>query len=285
MLAFTRISILALAIAATPAVAQTASSSAYGVSADLQVGSAVSVGVGPVATAAGSGPPPYDQTTTVLSVNQNLALGTVAATTFSQRINTGVLTSTASSDFPLDPAATASATINNLSAGLSSKLPLLPSLSLLGISADTVKSTSTITTTGGLNATGSTIIEGLSLDGLGLGGLLVNGSLFVNPTANTVLVDLLGLRIVLNEQIVTGDGISSLEIETNAIRATFTDFLLGGRLLNGDLVFASSQASIKGYMPAAPAVPEPSTWAMLIAGFGMIGFAARRRAAPVNVLA
>ena len=28
---------------------------------------------------------------------------------------------------------------------------------------------------------------------------------------------------------------------------------------------------------AAPAVPEPATWAMMLAGFGMIGFAARRR--------
>jgi hypothetical protein len=34
------------------------------------------------------------------------------------------------------------------------------------------------------------------------------------------------------------------------------------------------------------AVPEPSNWAMLIAGFGMIGFAARRRRqSPTRVLA
>jgi len=29
--------------------------------------------------------------------------------------------------------------------------------------------------------------------------------------------------------------------------------------------------------PAVPGVPEPATWALLIAGFGMVGFAARRR--------
>ena len=29
--------------------------------------------------------------------------------------------------------------------------------------------------------------------------------------------------------------------------------------------------------PAIPGIPEPATWAMLIAGFGMVGFAARRR--------
>lgn len=30
-----------------------------------------------------------------------------------------------------------------------------------------------------------------------------------------------------------------------------------------------------------PVIPEPATWAMMIAGFGLVGFAARRRAAAV----
>ena len=32
-----------------------------------------------------------------------------------------------------------------------------------------------------------------------------------------------------------------------------------------------------GVSLAVAAVPEPATWAMLITGFGMVGFAARRR--------
>lgn len=32
--------------------------------------------------------------------------------------------------------------------------------------------------------------------------------------------------------------------------------------------------------PAAPAVPEPATWAMMVAGFGFVGSVLRRRAAP-----
>ena len=32
-------------------------------------------------------------------------------------------------------------------------------------------------------------------------------------------------------------------------------------------------------MSVSPSVPEPATWAMLIAGFGAVGFAARRRRA------
>jgi hypothetical protein len=35
----------------------------------------------------------------------------------------------------------------------------------------------------------------------------------------------------------------------------------------------------------AGAVPEPATWAMMVGGFGMLGFAARRRAAAKAVLA
>lgn len=34
---------------------------------------------------------------------------------------------------------------------------------------------------------------------------------------------------------------------------------------------------------AAPAVPEPATWAMMIAGFGIAGFAMRRRRETVRV--
>lgn len=47
-----------------------------------------------------------------------------------------------------------------------------------------------------------------------------------------------------------------------------------------DLNTFSSSAAIDNIVltqVAAPAVPEPATWAMMLAGFGMIGFAARRR--------
>ncbi len=43
------------------------------------------------------------------------------------------------------------------------------------------------------------------------------------------------------------------------------------------------QANVVGTFAAA--VPEPATWAMMIAGFGMVGFAARRRRATATVSA
>lgn len=263
---------------AVPAIAETTtSSSAYGISADLNVANVAHVGVGPVAAVSGTAPDAYDKSNSVLTVNQNLALISNPLLNVRQTLNAGVLTSTAQSGYPGTPDASASATVASLSAGLTSKVLLIPQLSLLGLTANTIQSTAAIDAANGLTAIGSTTIEGLSLTGLGLGGLLINGSLFVNPNANTVLVDLLGLKIILNEQILTGDGISNLALQTNAIRASFDNFLLGTDVLNGDIIIGHSQAAINDYMPMAAAVPEPATWAMMLGGFGLIGFAARGR--------
>ena len=40
-----------------------------------------------------------------------------------------------------------------------------------------------------------------------------------------------------------------------------------------------------GFDPGGGAVPEPATWAMLLSGFGLVGFAARRRRAALSVSA
>jgi len=43
---------------------------------------------------------------------------------------------------------------------------------------------------------------------------------------------------------------------------------------------ASAGASSQGCARAAGGVPEPSTWAMMLLGFGAMGFALRRRKRP-----
>lgn len=40
-----------------------------------------------------------------------------------------------------------------------------------------------------------------------------------------------------------------------------------------------------GFDPRGGAVPEPATWALLLSGFGMVGFAARRRRSALSVSA
>jgi hypothetical protein len=47
-------------------------------------------------------------------------------------------------------------------------------------------------------------------------------------------------------------------------------------------LIGSTQSALFGIAIAAPAVPEASTWAMMIVGFGLVGGAARRRAARVS---
>jgi hypothetical protein len=67
---------------------------------------------------------------------------------------------------------------------------------------------------------------------------------------------------------ITADGTYSLRFGAS----NFGDFVVDtglaftGIVLDGDIVD-----------PPVPIVPEPGTWAMMIAGFGLVGFAARRR--------
>lgn len=50
--------------------------------------------------------------------------------------------------------------------------------------------------------------------------------------------------------------------------------------VNGTLG-ASQNGSYVGNINISPAVPEPGTWAMMLMGFGAVGFALRRRRRPV----
>ena len=103
---------------------------------------------------------------------------------------------------------------------------------------------------------------------------MFDASLFSNPSPNTVLFNALGLSIILNEQIFSGDGINSKGIITNAIDVSFNGFNLGTGLKSGNIILGQTRAAVT----ASPgAVPEPSTWAMLLIGFGAIGFSMRRR--------
>ena len=52
---------------------------------------------------------------------------------------------------------------------------------------------------------------------------------------------------------------------------------------NGFLLFnSSSNVQFSGVVASVAAVPEPATWAMMIAGFGLAGAALRRRAPKVT---
>lgn len=273
--------VLALPFVTAPAHAvMTVDSSAYALSASLSAVNAVLVDIGPLAAAGGTAAPAYNDSAALATIDQQLQFAGLGLVSINQRLNTGVVTSSASSPYPVTPTGTATSAIAGVDIGLETQVLFLPPLTILGLTADAITSTTSVSAVGGLSATGATTIAGLDLTGLGLGGLFIDAALFVNPDPNTVLLDLLGLRIVLNEQTSWGDGVNSIGLATNALRITFDDFLLGGRLVSGDVILGHSQASITDFVQQN-AVPEPASWALMIMGFGLVGSAMRiRKARP-----
>jgi hypothetical protein len=261
-----------LGLSSTQAFAQSASSSAYAANANESVSTAgivtANVNVGPIAPSGGSAPPPYNNSASVASLSDSAGL-TTGLLGVTQGLQTGILTSNSNGS---STGGEATATVNNLALTLGTSQLLS---SLLNLSATTIQSYSQANSVGGLDASGSTTIEGLVITGSVLAGLTIDGSLFVNPAPNTVLLSLDGLSIILNEQTALGDGITSAGISTNAIHLAFDGFPLGTSLANGDIIIGHSQALASLGQPSG--VPEPSSWAMMLIGFGATGLALRRR--------
>ena len=79
-----------------------------------------------------------------------------------------------------------------------------------------------------------------NLSGVALSGLLAGLSVAANPAPNTVLLNLLDVKITLNEQIVVGN-----QVTVNAIHFTLNNALLTGLgLLSGDITIAQSVATM-----------------------------------------
>jgi len=197
------------------------------------------VSSGPLSTVSGD-TSPFNKDASALSLNVGLgSFGTV--------LHTGLLLSHTDSASPSQ--VSSNATVHDL--GIS----LVPVAPLLTLHADEVRSSAVIGGTCGsaLTATGSTTLVNAGVGGtLGLG-LRINAS--VPP--NTVLLNLLGVRVVLNEQIVGGDGLTSRTINVNAIHISIQNSLLGplGRLTS-DIVIAHSDAQIVCAPPPPPPTPK-----------------------------
>jgi hypothetical protein len=93
----------------------------------------------------------------------------------------------------------------------------------------------------GLTAHGSTTISNGALACFLPGAV----SLPERPEPNTELLDHLGMRIVLNEQIVSGEDSGDLRLVVNAAHIYFTDLLISGiGEIDGDLVLGHAEASL-----------------------------------------
>jgi uncharacterized repeat protein (TIGR01451 family) len=212
-----------------------ANSRAFGESITLNVlpilGTGINVSNGPLPLVEGSAPPAYDLSDSVASAGLSTLLT-------GQILGTGLIVTNASSDLLAGNNVAADATVNNLSLDVGLAL-----LKLLQVDATVIQSTARISgACGALTATGTSTLAGLSISVLGLGPITIP----LNPPANFVLLDALGIRIVLNEQIATGDGVTRKGLTVNAIHITLNNAGFGGGLLggviNGNIIIASSQA-------------------------------------------
>jgi hypothetical protein len=215
-----------------PAGSSIATSTAFGESVAANVlpfaGNGVVIGSGPLPAASGTAPPPYSDTDSVSTV-------TVSSVLTGQILQTGAMTVNASSTVPGGNNVHADATVNNVDVDVVSALVS----ALLTLDATVVQSTADINgPCGALVATGTTTLTSATGTVLGVPLNISN-----SPPPNTVLVDTAGIRVVLNEQVQSGDGVTSLSLTVNAIHITFTNVVLTGiGVLNGDIIIASSHA-------------------------------------------
>lgn len=261
--------LLLLPLAPAHAVA-TFTSGAAATSVNIKVAGTVAANAA-TAQVSGAGGPAYSNTGGLPSVNQNFSLVSGALASASEGLQTGLVSTRSSSDG--SSFATGTTSLADVSSTLSSKLiaDIVP-VAALGLTASTLSSTTTagIDGNGNLFGTGSSAIAGLGLSGTALGLLTVDGTLYSNPGANTVLLSLTGLKVTLNEQLRTTTA-NSLFLQTNAVHIWLDNYSLAGKLLSGDVILGHSEASVTG------PVPEPATWATMLLGFGAIGFTMRRR--------
>lgn len=253
-----------------------------GAVANLSILNTANVAIGPVAVAYGTAPLPYNVSITTPSLNAtgDLIVGSI-------NVSTGMIIDAASSIYTgtlSTLTATATSTVNglNISLGIpavttASLIPgqprtiITPAISTLSITAKTLTSTSTAKKVGGgkyLSTAGSSEIEDLVISGSGLSVAPVNANALATTPMNNYLVNMSGLSIITNYQTsIYLNGTDVIGLETSALAIQFNNFAFGGRLLNGTIRIADSAAT----------VPETVTWAMMLVGMAMIGFAARRR--------
>ena len=258
-------------------------SDAYGISttASLAVGGSVSATATVNATPSVSGvaPPAYSLHNSLASLSTSQ--GVIVTGTSNLLVeNTGLMNVVASSD--VDGLAgihfaSGQAEVDHLNANVLNTVGLTGQVisSFFTISATTVTSLSHVNGTfGSLTATGSAPIQDLKIVVNAVTILDLTGTGMVNFAPNTLVTfatPIAGLRVVLNEQILSGNGIGSEKITTNAIHVYFSGVVTPSGTITADLVVAHSSAQLR-------AVPEPGSLALLgFGGLAMAGYARRHR--------
>src|SRR6266545_639184 len=164
----------------------------------------------------GAAPPDFNVTGTSVSILGSILSGAVS-------VGSGTLNATTNSALGAN-AVQSAGSVQNFNAALGS---------LLSLTAQAVASSATASC-----SAGSVVFTGSStLTNVAVGGAVGSPSVVANPAANTVLLDVLGVRIVLNEQIQNSDTFT-----VNAIHVTLNNAVLSGLgVLSGDIYVAQSR--------------------------------------------
>jgi hypothetical protein len=227
-------------------------SAGYGLSVDVDALSVLSVDVGPLpAGVTGDAPAPYNDAATVLNVLFASSIPFVV----SGNVSADAVQGTAFSNVDgLTGSRLTSASGGVVGAGIDVvTLPILgDGITVLGLDG-TLSSTAQIAGDyGSLVATGTTVIESLSLE---INDIPVDLSAYVgvavapNTSVNLAVLGILNTSLILNEQVIAPDQSS---ITVNALRLNVN---LAG-LVVGEVILGHSQAQMTG-------VPEPATWLLL----------------------
>ncbi len=298
------------------------SSSAYGLFVDTDISdknnllnATVSANLGPVPSVSGTAPAPYNNSASLASASVSagslltLGQGTIDVTAGGTANALNVQASSNVDGSAGSRNADASASVANLSISenLVGVTSLLNTANLFGFTGSLITSEAHVSgDCGAFIASGDSVILDANgaTDGFATfsvlgtnfnvavdaqGRVAPNTTLTINASSATsfddnLATDLTGsIKIILNEQIVSGDGSSSLAIEVNALHILFNsagaEFLsLGGVVLDdtnlatGEIIVAHSEAFL-----ACAVVPEPATAGMLAAGAGVLSLRRRRR--------
>ena len=223
-----------------------------------------------VTPVSGAGGAPYDTTGGIAATNQSWLLASGFLTSAYDLLTLGAVTTEALGSTSGLASATGKTSIAGAGSTLQTTTLGIPLIGL-GITTGAITSTSTaaVAADGHLYGTNNSTIANFGLSGSLLTGLTLDLVAMANAAPNTVALNLLGLKLVLNEQLQTFTTPTDLLVQTTAVHLTLSNYSYGGTILSGEVILGHSQAEVA-------AVPEPATWGMMLVGFGGIGFAMRR---------
>lgn len=221
-----------------PIVARAASAgtgAAQGIAATLQAQlltlELLDANLGPLPSVSGSAPPDFNLTDSVASAGVSIPLVT--------SLSTGVINTQTQSNLAAN-SVSSTAAVDGLAFQILA--------GVLSLGADAVSSSVTASCVGGTPTfTGSTTIAGATISGL-----VGSPSIAVNPAPNTVLLDLLGIRIELNKQTITP---TSMTVDAISISLSGVSVPLIATL-GGDIYVSRSSVSMPDCTVAPPAEPD-----------------------------